>query len=58
MLLQMRESIFMPNTACVRSQQNRSTKDLVFWLAQMVLCIMMLRNFLPFVQQTGGRYIS
>jgi len=35
------------NVACARSQWYM--KDSVFWLAQMTLCVVMLRNFPPFV---------
>ena len=36
--------------ACVRSQ--RYTNDLVFWLAQMMLCVMKLHNFLLYVGES------
>jgi len=38
----------LPNTVCVRSQCY--TKDSVFWLAQMMLCVMTLCNLVPFVE--------
>ena len=48
----MRESMLtgMLNIACARSQRN--TKETVFWLAQMRLCVMTLRNVTPFFDKT------
>jgi len=38
----------MPNNACARCQQN--TKDSVFWLAQILLCIMTLSDIPHFIE--------